>query len=106
VPAPAPQTEPAVAEAQPSETFDRVAAAKTLNGIAESLDQCKTPGGPTGTGRLQVTYSPNGEAVEASVSPEFANTPVGACLIKLFMDTKVPPFSGAPVTVGKTFTVP
>ncbi len=35
----------------------------------------------------------------------FAGTPTGGCVAGLFRRAKVPPFSGNPVTVSKSFAV-
>jgi hypothetical protein len=40
-----------------------------------------------------------------AVTGDLAGTTVGSCVAKLFRQTRVPPFSGEPVTVAKTFSV-
>jgi hypothetical protein len=40
------------------------------------------------------------------VEGPFGGTPVGGCVAKLFRAAKVPPFTGDPVTVSKSFTIP
>jgi hypothetical protein len=39
------------------------------------------------------------------VSGEVAGTTVGGCVARLFKSVKIPPFSGDPITVGKSFTI-
>ena len=66
---------------------------------------CKTADGPTGSGKVSVTFAPSGRATATSVAGELAGTEVGGCVARLFRAAKVPPFSGDPVTVSKSFTV-
>lgn len=101
----------APAEAPPAEPdkppFDMSAAKAALETAAASAPSCKTPDGPTGKGKVQVTFSPSGHATSANViEGSFGGTSVGGCIAKLFRSARVPPFSGDPVTVAKSFTVP
>lgn len=87
--------------------FDRDAANNALSSV--NLGVCKPKGkkaknAPTGDGHVIVTYSPNGKAEGASVdTPTFAGTHVGTCIEAQFKKTRVPPFDGASVSVGKKF---
>ena len=85
--------------------FDRGAASSALNGAAGSAKGCKKPDGPTGSAKVQVTFAPSGKATQATVGAPFAGTPVGSCIAGAFRGLKVPPFSGAPVTVSKTVNI-
>lgn len=84
--------------------FDQEAATAAL--AAVSIDDCKQPGGPTGTGTVTVTFAPSGNAASASLqSLPFAGTPVGSCIASRYAAARVPPFAGSPVSVPKTFTL-
>jgi TPR repeat protein len=84
--------------------FDQDAAAAALASV--SIDDCKQPGGPTGTGTVTVTFSPTGNAASASLqSPPFAGTPVGSCIASRYAAARVPAFAGSPVSIPKTFTL-
>ena len=84
--------------------FDRHAAAEALRGVR--VQQCAMPGGPHGSGHVKVTFSPNGAAVRAQADqPPFTGSKVGECVAHAYLDARVPPFSGSPVTVGKSFYI-
>jgi predicted Zn finger-like uncharacterized protein len=114
-PAPAPEPKAAPKEEAPTEAppdperppFDMSAAKAALEGAASSAGSCKSADGPTGRGKVQVTFSPSGRVTSANVvEGAFGGTPVGGCIAKLFRSAKVPAFSGDPVTVAKAFTIP
>jgi hypothetical protein len=106
-PTPAPKEQaPAPAPAGGSGDFDRAAALSALSAAATAAQSCKKSDGPTGSGRIAVTFANNGQATTANVEgPPFAGTPVGGCVAARFRGTHVPPFGGAPVTVHKTFNI-
>lgn len=111
-PSPKGQAEPKAAPAEkdtpkeePKGEFNRDAARSALNGAASSASGCAQKGGPTGRGRVTVTFSPSGQATQASVGPPFAGTPVGGCAAAAFKRASVPPFSGGAVTVSKSFFI-
>ncbi|HYP86990.1 MAG TPA: GYF domain-containing protein [Polyangiaceae bacterium] len=121
-PAPAAAAKPAEAAAKPAEAaaaekpaeappaaeavaFDKNAAISALSAAAASAASCKTADGPTGSGKVSVTFAPSGRATATSVAGELAGTEVGGCVARLFRAAKVPPFSGDPVTVSKSFTI-
>ncbi len=97
-----PKEEPKV---EPAGEFNRDAARAALDGAAARASGCAQKNGPTGRGRVTVTFSPNGKASQASVGPPFAGTPVGSCAVGAFKAASVPPFSGGPVTVSKSFFI-
>jgi len=107
VPAPAPAPAPAApAAAGGSGDFDRAAALSALSAAATSAQSCRKGDGPTGSGRIAVTFANSGQATTANVEgPPFAGTPVGGCVAARFRGTHVPPYGGAPVTVHKTFNI-
>jgi hypothetical protein len=99
---PAEMAAPATASLAGDE-FDREAAKKTLSAAADRAKGCKMPGGPTGTGKVSVTFAPRGEVESALlVSGPFGGTAVGSCIVRTFRAAKVPPFSGSAVTVAKS----
>ena len=106
---PAAAAKPAEAPAAPATpegaAFDKNAAVAALGAAAASAASCKTADGPTGSGKVSVTFAPSGRATATSVAGELAGTEVGGCVARLFRAAKVPPFSGDPVTVSKSFTV-
>jgi predicted Zn finger-like uncharacterized protein len=86
--------------------FSRSAAISALGAAAGAASGCKKPGGPTGRGRVSVTFAPSGRVTTANVSgAPFAGTSVGGCVAATFRRASVPPFDGSPVTVHKSFTI-
>ena len=85
--------------------FDKNAAVAALGAAAASAGSCKQADGPTGSGKVSVTFAPSGRATATSVAGELAGTEVGGCVARLFRSAKVPPFTGDPVTVSKSFSV-
>ncbi|HYQ41112.1 MAG TPA: zinc-ribbon domain-containing protein [Polyangiaceae bacterium] len=85
--------------------FDKNAAVAALSAAAASAASCKTADGPTGSGKVSVTFAPSGRATATSVAGDLAGTEVGGCVARIFRSAKVPPFSGDPVTVSKSFTI-
>jgi predicted Zn finger-like uncharacterized protein len=106
-PAPAPERQAAPAPAAASTAdFDRAAALSALSTAATASQACNRPDGPTGAGRISVTFASNGSATTAAVEgPPFAGTPVGGCVAARFRSSHVPPFAGSPVTVHKSFNI-
>jgi predicted Zn finger-like uncharacterized protein len=87
--------------------FDTSAAKAALEAASASASSCKSDDGPTGRGKVQVTFAPTGRATSASViEGPFGGTSVGGCVAKIFRGAKVPAFSGDAVTVSKSFTIP
>ena len=94
----------AAAPAAGGAPFDRGAAAASLGAV--NVQSCKKPDGPTGSGRVEVTFNPDGSAASANIiEGPFPGTPVGGCIAGKFRGARVPAFSGAPVHVKKSFTV-
>ena len=96
---------PAAAAAGGAPPFDKGAAVSALATAAGSASSCKVPGGPTGGGRVVVTFAPSGRATNAVVSGDLAGTAVGGCVARVFRTARVPAFSGEPTTVARSFTV-
>jgi hypothetical protein len=102
-----PAEKPAAAPADASNAppFDKSAAIAALSAAAGNAQSCKTPDGPTGGGKVSITFMPSGRATNTSVSGDLAGTAVGGCVARLFRSAKVPAFSGDAVTVSKSFSV-
>lgn len=87
-----------------SAAFDRGAAQGALGAV--NVQSCKKPDGPTGSGHVKITFGPDGTVSSAVVDGgPYPGTPVGGCIAGKFRGAHVPPFSGGPVSVGKSFTV-
>jgi predicted Zn finger-like uncharacterized protein len=101
---PADTAKPA-APASDAPPFDKAAAVAALTAAASSAGSCKTPDGPTGSGKVSITFMPSGRATNTQVSGDLAGTAVGGCVARLFRSAKIPAFSGDAVTVSKSFSV-
>ena len=87
--------------------FDVGAARAALSAAAANAAGCKQPGGPTGSGKVQVTFSSSGRVTSATVvSGPFGGTAVGGCVASTFRRARVPAFSGDSQTVAKSFRIP
>ncbi len=104
-PAEKPADKPAEAAASSAAPFDKSAAIAALSAAAGSAQSCKTPDGPTGSGKVSITFMPSGRATNTQVSGDLAGTAVGGCVARIFRGAKVPPFAGDAVTVSKSFSV-
>ena len=97
---------PAAAGASTAPPFSKASAISALGGAAGSAGGCKKAGGPTGVGKVQVTFAPSGKVTSATVmGPPFAGTAVGGCVAGAFRRAHVPAFSGNAVTVSKSFAI-
>jgi len=90
----------------PLAPLNRGAAIAALGSAASSASSCRKKGGPTGSGRATVTFSPSGAVTSVSISGKFAGTAVGSCVEGLFRRARLQPFSGGPVTLGRSFDIP
>ncbi|MFO0549481.1 MAG: hypothetical protein U0271_13905 [Polyangiaceae bacterium] len=87
--------------------FDKNAANAALGGASGSAAGCKQEGDPSGRARVSVTFAPSGRVTQAVVDgPPFAGTATGSCISRVFKKVTVPPFSGGPMTVTKTVSIP
>jgi hypothetical protein len=85
--------------------FDKGAAKTALNAAASAASGCGAGGAP-GKGKIQVTFAPSGKVSDAElVEGPFAGTTAGKCALRHFRAVKVPAFSGAAITVAKSFKV-
>jgi hypothetical protein len=98
--------EPATPPPAEGGEFSRSAAQSALGSAAGAAKGCKKPDGPTGSGKVKVTFAPSGNVTSAQVEgPPFAGTAVGGCVASAFRSARVPPFSGPPVSVSKSFSI-
>jgi eukaryotic-like serine/threonine-protein kinase len=94
---------PSAAEAA---AFNRGAALAQLGSASGRAGACKRPGGPTGPGRVTVTFAPDGSASKVAVPAPFSGTATGACLSAAFAGVRVPAFTGSPVALPGSFRIP
>jgi hypothetical protein len=98
---------PKVSEASvASGEFDRRAAQAALGQGASLVGMCRRPGGAKGSSRALVTFGPSGRVDSVRIEGAIAGSPVADCAAQKFKNGKVPAFSGAPVTVSKSFVIP
>jgi len=92
----------------PGSTFNRQAAKTALDDAAAQARNCRPQGGPSGSGRVQVRYEPNGKVGAVSIlTPQFDNTTTGSCLVMVFRRASIPAFTGSPaVVMNKNFEIP
>jgi pimeloyl-ACP methyl ester carboxylesterase len=87
-----------------SPAFDRGTTALALSAV--DVSGCKTPGGPSGAGRVMITLFSDGSVTSATVdTPTFAGTPTGECVANKFRSVRVPPFGGSVQVVSKMFRI-
>ena len=83
--------------------FDRGGAAAAL--AAVSIGHCAASG-QVGSGHVTVTFNTTGRVSGVVVDDAtFSGTPAGRCVAAAFLRPAVAPFAGAPVRVGKSFTL-
>jgi predicted Zn finger-like uncharacterized protein len=104
--APAEKKDEPAAAAQGTSPFSVSAAQVALTQAASNAGGCGKPGGPTGAGKVQVTFATSGRVTSANVTGgSFAGTSVGGCVAGVFRKARIPAFTGNPVTVSKSFSV-
>ena len=80
--------------------FNRTAAA---NALGVSVAHCR---GQNGTGHATVTFAPSGRVSDVVVDdPIFAGSSTAQCVESTLTSISVPPFGGAAVRVGKSFSI-
>jgi hypothetical protein len=86
--------------------FDRGAAAASLAGVR--LDACAKLAGATPNGRAEITFAPDGKADPVTViEGPAADSAAGRCVTEAFRkNARVPAFTGAPIHVKKSFSLP
>lgn len=98
--------EPAKAGAPKSGGTGQGSAQAALGRAAGLVGLCRRPGGQSGPGTVLVTIGSGGSVQNVQVLPPYAGTPVGQCIASKFRRVKVPSYSGATVTLRKSFTIP
>ena len=86
-----------------SRAFDRAGAQAALFQV--NVQSCAR-GGASGPGHVMVTFLPNGGVGSAILdSGPFQATSVGGCIAGRFRALRVAPFVGAPVSIGRSFSI-
>jgi hypothetical protein len=67
---------------------------------------CQAAEGPTGKGHAVLTFAPDGTVSDVEIDAPFQGTSVGNCVVDELKQAWIDPFSGAPITVGKSFDIP
>jgi predicted Zn finger-like uncharacterized protein len=104
-PKPAPPPPAAAVPLIGDQPFNMGEAKAKLGTVASSLGGCKKPDGPTGSGKVVVTFAPAGNVQSAVVGAPFGGTPTGSCVQSRFSSVRVPPFTGSPFSVTKSFVL-
>ena len=93
---------------QPGSTFNKQAAKTALDDAAAQARNCRPAGGPSGAGKVQVRYEPNGKVGAVTLmTPAFENTTTGDCVVMVFRRASIPAFAGTPaVVMNKSFEIP
>jgi hypothetical protein len=86
--------------------ISRGAALSALAAAGNRAKACSNPEGPSGSGRVMVTFSPDGPVSNVSLPAPFAGTSVGSCIATAFRSARVPAFTGSAVTLPGSFRVP
>jgi hypothetical protein len=90
----------------PSGRFDPAATKAPLAQAAADAQACKQSGGPTGKVTVVVTFDPSGKVSSATITEApFAGTATGTCITAALKRASIPPFSGLPGSVSKTFSI-
>lgn len=85
--------------------FDKAAAKDALNSAANKASACGAGGGAKG--KVQLTFASSGKVSSAQITEgPFAGTAAGKCALRHFKAARIPPFSGPPQTVAKSFKIP
>ncbi|WP_394822724.1 protein kinase domain-containing protein [Pendulispora albinea] len=97
-PAPGAATEPG--------KFDPAAARAALKKQESVLASCKRPDGPTGPGKVRVTFLGDGSVMNSVVvGPPYEGTTVGDCVATRFKYTRGPKFDGNPGMIDYSFNI-
>jgi hypothetical protein len=88
----------------PTGPFDAAGARSALNALASTLTNCKIPKGRSG--RIKLTFTPDGRISSAKALAPYAGTPQGACVVAHLKDARVAPFTGRAPPYIYTFVVP
>lgn len=84
--------------------FDEAKAQSELARLSNGIQKCRGAE-PPGKGQVRVTFGPSGETTAASIAGQYAASDAGLCVIDIFRQAKVRPFSGESVTVSHDFAL-
>jgi hypothetical protein len=82
--------------------FDVSVADAAIRGAFQRAQGCRSAGDPQGSATVTLTYAPSGRVTTALVSGVFAGTSIGSCIAAALRSARIPPFTGALVTVKRT----
>jgi hypothetical protein len=84
--------------------FDTGAARRILTSAAARASRCASEGSASGS--VIVTFAPSGFVQSANMAGLKGQGTNAGCVLRAFQESRVAPFSGAPVTVRKAFSIP
>jgi outer membrane biosynthesis protein TonB len=88
---------------KPGSKIDSQAADEALAEAAENARSCKGATSPSGVARVSVTFTSTGQVTSALVlGAPFGSTLEGNCIAAKFRAARIPPFSGADVTLRRS----
>jgi hypothetical protein len=88
------------------EPFNAKAARTNLSVAVARAQRCRDQTAPAGSVSAVVTFVPSGRVADVTViTPAYAGTHTGKCIISKLKTAQVPPFAGEPETMKKTFTL-
>ena len=90
----------AQAQAAANESFDRDGARTALKFAASRVRNCSNSGV---TGSALITFGPSGTVQKVQIAQLDGDDVDSGCVSRALSATRVPPFTGAPVTVRKSF---
>jgi len=90
----------AAAQAAANDSFDRDGARTALKFAASRVRNCSNSGV---TGSALITFGPSGTVQKVQISQLDGDDVDSGCVNRALSGTRVPPFTGAPVTVRKSF---
>jgi hypothetical protein len=82
--------------------FDKDAAASALDRAIGGASSCIEEGARV-PGSVTVTFGPSGKVTQATLNRDMSDSQMEKCVVAAFRRASVPAFSGAPVSVTKTF---
>jgi hypothetical protein len=88
------------------EPFNAKAARTNLSVAVARAQRCRDQTAPAGSVSAVVTFVTSGRVADVTViTPTYAGTHTGKCIISKLKTAQVPPYAGPPETMKKTFTL-
>ena len=88
------------------EPFNAKAARTNLSVAVARAQRCRDQTAPAGSVSAVVTFVASGRVADVTViTPAYAGTHTGKCIVSKLKTAQVPPFAGEPETMKKTFTL-